>query len=203
MKKASKQGHSFIDQKRKEETIFFIRNLAKGLLWLAAIVAAYIFLKNRIDPDYLEWVRPFNENPALLYLVFSISEVMIGIIPPEIFMIWALRNNDIQEYVYYIAILTAITYAAGVVGYWIGRYFNTSRYYRLLKRRLIGRYEKYLYKFGGFLIIVASLTPIPFSGVAMLVGSIRYSFTRYLMYSSSRILRFVAYSYVMWEAHSL
>jgi len=201
VKKAINRGPSY--EMKKEETIFFVRNLAKGLAWLVAIVAIYIFLKDRIDPDFLEWLRPFNENPSLVYLIFSLSEIITGIIPPEIFMIWGARNNDVAEYIYAIAILTAITYAAGVAAYWIGRYFNTSRYYRLLKRRFIGKYEKYLYRFGGFLIIVAATTPVPFSGVAMLVGSIRYSFKRYLFFSLSRILRFAAYSYVIWEAHTL
>lgn len=201
VKKVIKRGPSF--NKKKEETIFFIRNMAKGLLWLIGIVTLYVFLKDRIDPDFMGWLRPFNENPSLVYLIFSLSELIVGMIPPEFFMIWATRNSDINEYIYYIAILTGITYAAGVAAYWIGRYFNTSRYYRLLKRRFIGKYEKYLYRFGGFLIIVASVTPIPFSGVAMLVGSIRYSFKRYLLFSLTRILRFAAYSYVIWEAHSL
>lgn len=189
--------------KKREETIFLIKNLLKGFLWLAIIVAAYLFLKDKIDIDSIEWLKPIYDKPFLIYFIFIISEILVGIFPPEMFMIWATRLNLINEYIFSIFILTVISYAAGIIGYWIGRYFNTARYYRLLKRRFFGQYEKYLIRFGGFLIIVAALTPLPFSGIAMLVGSIRYSFKKYLYFSAFRFLRFIAYSYVIWQAHKL
>lgn len=190
-------------KKKREETIFLVRNLLKGFLWLTIIVVAYVYLKERVDPENLEWIRPFYEKPILVYIIFIISEILIGIIPPEMFMIWASRLDNINIYMYSILILSTISFVAGIIGYWIGRFFNRTRYYRLLKRRIFGRYEKYLIKFGGFLIIVAALTPLPFSGIAMLVGSIRYSFKKYLYFSAFRFLRFAAYSYVIWQAHTL
>jgi membrane protein YqaA with SNARE-associated domain len=93
-----------------------------------------------------------------------------------------------------------ISYLAGIAGYWIGVYLNHTRFYRILKRRVFGKYQVYLNKFGTFLIIVAALTPLPFSGIAMLVGSSRYPFKKYIVYSSFRFLRFVIYSYIIWEA---
>jgi membrane protein YqaA with SNARE-associated domain len=190
-------------KKKREETVFFVRNLLKGLLLLTVIVVSFVFLKDRVDPENLEWIKPLYERPIIVYFIFIISEVLIGLIPPEFFMIWASRHDDVNLYIYSVFILAIISYLAGIIGYWIGRYFNSTRYYRLLKRRFIGKYEKYLFKFGGFLIIVASLTPLPFSGIAMLVGSIRYSFRKYLYFSAFRFLRFIAYSYVIWQAHTL
>jgi membrane protein YqaA with SNARE-associated domain len=190
-------------KKKREETVFFVKNLLKGFLMLAIIVVAYVLLKDRIDPENFDWLRPFYERPIIVYAIFIVSEVLIGIIPPEFFMIWATRHDDVNVYIYLILILTVVSFAAGIIGYWIGRYFNRTRYYRLLKRRFFGKYEKYLIRFGGFLIIVASLTPLPFSGIAMLVGSIRYPFRKYLYFSAFRFLRFAAYSYVIWQAHTL
>lgn len=189
-------------KKREESTVFFIKNLLKGLLWLAILVTAYILLKDRIDPSYLDWLKPIYEYPELVYLIFAVSEILIGMIPPEVFMIWAASDNIISKYIYIVFLLSAISYAAGVIGYWIGIYFNQAKYYRFLKRKFFGKYEKYLNRFGGFLIIVAAMTPVPFSGVAMLVGSIRYSFKKYLLFSSTRFLRFAAYAYVIWQAHA-
>ena len=200
-KKTGHLGDSL--NKKREETIFLIKNLLKGFLWLVIIVAVYLFLKDKIDIGSIEWLKPIYEKPILIYFIFIISEILVGIFPPEMFMIWATRHNLINEYIFSIFILTVISYAAGIIGYWIGRYFNTARYYRLLKRRFFGQYEKYLIRFGGFLIIVAALTPLPFSGIAMLVGSIRYSFKKYLYFSAFRFLRFAAYSYVIWQAHKL
>lgn len=190
-------------KEKKEKTIFLVRNLLRGLFWLAIIIVGYILLKDRVNFSEYEWLKNFYEKPLLIYFIFSVSEILIGIIPPEFFFIWAARNNDVNYFINSVIILTAITYAAGIIGYWIGRYLNRTRYFRLLKRRFFGKYEKYLFKFGGFLIIVAALTPIPFSGIAMLVGSIRYSFKKYLYHSLARLLRFAAYSYVVWQAHGI
>ncbi|MGK7396186.1 MAG: YqaA family protein [Candidatus Cyclobacteriaceae bacterium M3_2C_046] len=188
---------------KKEETQFFIRNLIRGLVWLTVLVVVYIFVKDRLDPDYLIWLRPVYDHPNAVYAIFAVSEILIGIIPPEIFMMWAASSNDIYAYAYSIALLSTISYLAGFIGYWIGIYFNTSKYYRFLKRRFLGKYEKYLNKFGGFLIIVAAVTPLPFSGIAMLMGSVRFSLKKYLLFSSLRFIRFTAYSFVIWEAHGL
>ena len=188
---------------RKEETQFFVRNLLRGLLWLSVLVGIYLLIKNVIKPDYEEWLEPLYAHPVLVYMVFTSSEILIGIIPPEIFMIISAEENVLSQYITSIIIYSTISYIAGFIGYWIGRYFNHTKYYRFLKRRYFGKYEKYFNKFGVFLIIVASLTPLPFSGIAMLVGSVKYPVKNYMIYSSFRFLRFAAYSYIIWQAHSL
>lgn len=192
-----------MNNKKVEETRFFIRNLLRGLLWLSILVGAYIIFKKTVDFDYMAWLKPIWDNPLLVYGLFTISEIVIGIIPPEIFMIISAEKNIISEYVVSIVILSIISYSAGFAGYWIGIYFNHTKYYRYLKRRYFGKYEKYLNKFGMFLVIVASLTPLPFSGIAMLVGSVRFPMKKYLVFSLFRFLRFVVYSYIIWQAHSI
>ena len=189
--------------KKAEETRFLIRNLLRGLLWLSVLVGAYIFVKKYVEFDYISWLQPIWNNPLLVYGIFLLSEVIIGIIPPEIFMIISAERNLLTEYINSVLILSIISYAAGFAGYWIGIYFNNTRYYRFLKRKYFGKYEKYLNKFGIFLVLVASLTPLPFSGIAMLVGSVRFPLRKYLLFSLFRFVRFAVYSYIIWKAHSL
>lgn len=198
---AQKRPPSFMS--RKEETSFFLRNLFRGIIWLTVLVVAYILIKRNVEIDYINVIQPLWDKPVLIYGIFTASEILIGIIPPEIFMMLSAERNILTDYVSSIIILSFISYLAGFAGYWIGIYFNHTKYYRFLKRRFFGKYEKYLNKFGVFLIIVASLTPLPFSGIAMLVGSVRYPMKKYLIYSSFRFLRFAAYSYIIWQAHSL
>ena len=59
-------------------------------------------------------------------------------------------------------------------------------------------YIKTLRRYGGFLIIVAAMTPLPFSGVALIVGATGYKFPMYLLVSLTRFVRFAAYAYVVW-----
>ena len=182
---------------------FLIRNLLRGFLWLAVIVAAFIYLRKNYDFTMETVLGPVYDQPTVVYMIFLASEVIFGIIPPEFFMIWSLKDELLTDYVYDIILLSCISYIAGIIGFGIGAYLKNTRFYRLMKVRVFGKFEKHLNNYGGFLVIVAALTPLPFSGIAMLVGSVHYSFKKYLWFSLFRFLRFIAYSIVIWEANIL
>ena len=102
-----------------------------------------------------------------------------------------------------IILLSTISYGAGLIGYFIGKTFYDTRIYEFLQDRLLGKYETFLRKFGGFLIIVAALTPLPFSGICILVGSVKFNYKKFMLFSSFRFLRFFAYGYIVWQANLL
>lgn len=182
---------------------FLLRNLLRGFIWLAVIVAGYIFLRKNYDFTLESVLGPVYDQPNVVYLIFLSSEVIFGIIPPEFFMIWSLRSEVLSNYVNNIIALSAISYVAGIIGFGIGAYLKNTRFYRIMKYRVFGKFEKHLNNYGGFLVVVAAVTPLPFSGIAMLVGSVHYSFRKYLLFSLFRFARFVAYSIVIWEANIL
>lgn len=184
-----------------DKRTFLLRNLFKGLLWFSLLVVAYILFKRYVDVDYLEWLSPIYEKPLYVFSIFVVSEVVVGIIPPEIFMIWSLRAGDVGIYVANVALLGVLSYCAGVIGYFIGSYLNQTQFYKTLERNFFGKYVSYLDQFGGFLIIVAALTPLPFSGICMLVGAMKYSFRKLLLFALVRFVRFSVYAYVIWGAH--
>lgn len=187
----------------KEKFQFLIKHLGRGLLWLGILVGGFIFFKNYVSIDYLDWLRPVYERTLVVYLIYSASELLFGIIPPEIFMMWALRSGLVSIYIQNIVMLAVISYAAGVIGFLIGRYLQNTQFFKLFKKRVFGKYEKYLFRFGAFIIIVAAVTPLPFSGVSMLIGSVEFPFKKYLLFALTRFLRFTAYSFVIWEANTL
>lgn len=191
-----------MSQKVKKSTFLF-RNLFKGLIWLAFIIVLFILYKKFVHVDYLSWLTPVSDNPEIVYSIFLVSEIAVGIIPPEIFMIWALRYGNLSGYIGIIASLAVISYLAGIIGYFIGRYLNTTILYRFFRRKFLGKSEKLLNIYGLYLIIVAAITPVPFSGVAMLIGSVRYPFRKYVLFSLTRFVRFAAYSWIIWEANTL
>ncbi|WP_462254148.1 VTT domain-containing protein [Ekhidna sp.] len=180
---------------------FLIRNLLRGFLWLAVIVVGFIYLRKNYDFTLETVLGPVYDEPTIVYLIFLASEIIFGIIPPEFFMIWSLRNEVLTDYINNVIALSAISYVAGIIGFGIGAYLKNTRFYRLMKVRVFGKFEKHLNNYGGFLVVVAALTPLPFSGIAMLVGSVHYSFKKYLWFSLFRFLRFIAYGIVIWEAN--
>jgi len=178
---------------------FVIRNVFKGILWLGFFIGMYLISKKYLNPDFFRWLEPINENFPLVLLIFLLSEVFIGIIPPEIFIIWALRDEKLKDFLLMVGFLALISYSAGILGYLIGHYLNRSRFYRFFKRRFLKKLDQRLKTFGMYLIIIAALTPLPFSGVSMLIGSVRYPFKKFVFLSLTRFLRFALYAYIFWQ----
>lgn len=186
---------------RKEKLRFVIRNSIKGLSWLGAFVLIYLLGKRFVSIDFLNWLEPLFNNTGLILAIFLTSEVIIGIIPPEVFIIWALRHDVFVDFVLLVGLLAIISYIAGITGYVIGMFLHRSLFYRFMKRRFLHKLDHRLQIFGPYLIIIAALTPVPFSGVSMLIGSVHYPFRKFIWLALTRFLRFAIYAIVFWEAN--
>jgi membrane protein YqaA with SNARE-associated domain len=134
----------------------------------------------------------------LLVSIFTISEIVFGILPPEIFMLIWKTKGILSEYITNLIILTLISYAAGVLGYFIGRYFAKTEVYKKIHRRYLAEYDHKLRKFGGFLVVVGAVTPVPFSATCMLAGSVNLPLKHFLLLTISRIVRFAFYGALLW-----
>ena len=182
---------------------FLWRNLLRGFVFLVLIIAAYILFKNKGGMEYISWLEPIYGQPTLMFLIYTASEILFGIIPPELFMVWALNQGDIGTYASIIALLMFISYGAGWLAYYVGKRSRNSPWYRFLKRKYFSKYETYLQEFGSFLIIVASVTPLPYAAICMLVGAADYKVSKFGIYSLFRLLRFIVYASIIWEANTL
>lgn len=177
---------------------FFIKNLARGILTLALLVLGIILLNKNLEGGSFEWAETLH--PLLVYIVFMISEVVFGIIPPEFFMVWSVKSGLFDAYALDILFLSIISFGAGVVGYHIGSLLIYTSWFTSFKKRFLLKYEEQLLKYGGFLIFVGALTPLPFSAICMLVGAYNYSFKKFLMFASFRFVRYALYAFIIWEA---
>lgn len=182
---------------------FFIRNLLRGVFILAVFVILYILYKKYVKQEFFQFLQPIYDNPFLVFTIYTISEILFGIIPPEIFFIWSLMSGDLEIYIIDITALALISYGAGLLGFWIGVKLNETVIYRWIKRRYLIKYQKYLNNYGFFVIVVAALTPLPFSGISMLMGSVHYPFRKFWIYALSRFIRYGAYSIIFWEVNMI
>lgn len=178
---------------------FLFKNLAKGLLWFGFLLLLYIIFKDRIDINPESWIGKVSDKPVIVFSIFLASEIIIGIIPPELFMGWAATSGDLPLYIFYIILFSLISYGAGVIGYLVGRFLNRTILFRYTRKKFFGQVEAFFRTYGGFLIFVAAVTPVPFSAVCMLVGSVKYRFRMFLLISLSRFLRFGVYAYILWQ----
>lgn len=182
---------------------FLIRNGLKGMAWLLTIMAAYWLLKDVVlsrTPD--AWIEQVYAKPLIVYAVYCLSEFFFGIFPPELFMIWAINKDSVAHYFLNLAFFAAVSYLMGYLTFLIGSLIYKRPTFRLFRIRFLKTSWPLLKKYGLFLIIVAALTPIPWSAVSLLVGSAGYPSKKYLKYALFRFLRFAVYGYIVYQTHT-
>jgi len=182
---------------------YLIFNLLKGILWLSIIVLIFFLFKTYFNESYQDLMSRISNKPFLVISVFVTSEVLFGIIPPELFMIWALHQGAQQHYFVYVFFLALLSYFAGMLGYYFGFQFSKSDLYQKFKDRMGSRLEKNVQRFGGFMIFIAAITPIPYSAICMIAGAARFNFVHFLMIGISRFARFLVYGYIIWQVDQL
>ncbi len=183
---------------------FLLKNGLKGLAWLAILLVAYFFFEKIViskDPDM--WVERFYARPLIIYLIYIASEFFFGIIPPELFMIWAVNKANIANYFFNLAFFGIVSYALGYLTFLIGRFMFKRVTFRYVRIKFLKQSWPQLRKYGLFIIIVAALTPLPWSAICLLVGSAGYPTPRFLRYALFRLLRFAVYGYIIFQTHQL
>ena len=183
---------------------FLFKNGLRGFAWLALVMVAYLFFQEIVisnNPD--TWVEHFYARPLIIYLIYLGSEFFFGIIPPELFMIWAVNKAHVPHYIYNMIFFALSSYILGYVTFLIGQFIYKRVTFRYIRIKFLKNLWPQLRKFGLFLIIVAGLTPVPWSAVCLLVGSAGYPSGKFLGYALFRIVRFAVYGYIIYQTHQI
>ncbi len=181
---------------------FLLTNGLKGIAWLVILLGGFFLFEYFVisrNPEL--WLDRFYANPNVIYLIYIGSEFFFGIIPPELFMIWAFNKADVIHYILNIGFFAVVSYALGYVNFLIGKFLYNRVSFRYYRKKIFKDTWPQLRKYGLFLIIVAAITPLPWSAVCLLVGSADYPNRKFLLYALARILRFIVYGYIVYQSH--
>ncbi len=175
---------------------FVCQAVKKALPYIISIVIA-IFILNKF----------FNINEALVHITeilpvsgvlifFYVSETLLGLVPPEIFIAWSGKLN--QPWLY-LGILAFLSYFGGLCSYWIGVGITKIPTIHSYLEQKMTKQLRNSKKWGGFLILVGALLPLPFSISCMAAGIIEFPFKSVIGYGSLRLLRFLLYGLVIFH----
>ena len=158
------------------------------ILFILTIILVDIFVID-IRATFTEFTKQYNANS--IFSVFFISESLLGLIPPEIFIAWSLKSASPFQYIFLLALFS---YLGGTVSYFIGKWIlSIPKVYNYLEVKMSSHIRN-IRKWGGFMIIVGALLPIPFSMTSMAAGVINYRFKDYLLFGSLRFIRFFVFA---------
>ena len=176
--------------------------LGSNLLKLGASILIILGLFYLIDgyiiniDDAIAWVTKIL-SPVGLMGLFFFSEVSFGFITPELLIVWA---DETLKPNWMLALLATLSYTAGIVSYFIGRFWSTRK---IVRERILERNATtmdQLRRFGGLLIILAALTPLPYPIVCQLSGMNKYPFKYFVWITLVRFLRFGLYGALLFSA---
>ena len=176
---------------------FVKKSMVKSILPIAIFVGALFFVHyfvvdfNALFVTIIEKYSPFT-----IITVFFISESLLGLVPPEIFIAWAGKS---AEPILYLSFLALFSYIGGIISYFIGRSIaKLPKVFNYLEVKM-KKHLVMIRKWGGFLIVVGALLPIPFAMTSIAAGVINYKFRNYLLFGLLRFLRFVIYALVIFH----
>ena len=188
--------------KRSGLYLFLGKNLFKLLVILTSIILIILLLDKVFDLKHQqELIKSFVEHqkPFYVYLIFIISESFMGMIPPDIFMVWA-KAKHIEHPYLIVTFLATISYVGGINAYYLGVLVH-----RLpsVKNYIARKYEKnfdMIEKWGGIVIIMAALFPLPYAMISTIAGIVNYPFKNFLLFGLTRYIRFYLYAVVIFGA---
>jgi len=171
----------------------FIKVSLKKAIVPILIVVALVFGINYFVLDLntaLVSITETFETTSIL-AIFFVSESILGIIPPEIFIAW---TKKLSEPLLYLSILALLSYLGGIISYITGRSITKiPKVHRAMEHKM-AKHIKNTRKWGGFLIIVGALLPIPFAMTSIAAGFIKFRFRSYLLFGLLRFARFYLYA---------
>lgn len=163
------------------------------------LITVYILLEEYLQETLSHEINHIANKEILLFSIFTVSEIVFGLIPPEFFMILWQHQGVITSYIINLTILSAISYGAGVLGYYIGITFTKTKLFQKLYTKYLVSFEYSLRKYGMYLVLVGAITPLPFSAMCMLAGSVQLPFRTFLWVCLSRVFRFAVYGWMVWS----
>ena len=140
-----------------------------------------------------------NFSDFFIFTVFLASETILGLIPPDIFIAW---TKNTESPLLYLTILAFLSYLGGVLAYFIGMGIAAIP---SVNKYLYGKMTKHIInmqKWGGFLIAVGALLPLPFAIACLAAGMINFSSKHFFLFALLRFGRFIIYGFLIYSALS-
>ena len=137
-----------------------------------------------------------NYSPKVIFSFFLLSETILGLVPPEIFIAWASKSVSPWLFLF---ILATMSYLGGIIAYFIG---NRLFLIPAVKNHIENKISVHiinLRKWGGLFVFIGAMLPLPHSIVSLACGLIKYDFKNYLLWALFRYVRFAIYALIIFQ----
>ncbi len=179
---------------------FIWEGIRKAIIPTALIVGVLFYVNYKVinlNEGLIYITKNFSD--FFIFTVFLASETILGLIPPDIFIAW---TKNTESPLLYLTILAFLSYLGAVLAYFIGMGIAAIP---SVNKYLYGKMTKHIInmqKWGGFLIAVGALLPLPFAIACLAAGMINFSRKHFFLFALLRFGRFIIYGFLIYSALS-
>jgi len=169
------------------------------IIFIYAIIVLIVFLTGKHLVDFNRFFESLLDNlsDTFVLILFFISESFLGLVVVDLFVVWTQKFST--PYIY-LAFLGVLSYIGAIISYRIGRWIAGMPRVKAYSERKLSRYMDFAKKWGGAFIIIAALFPFtPFSMAVIALALLRYPHKLFLLFSLSRLVRFVIQGYLFFD----
>jgi len=176
----------------------FIWESLKKAFWPILVIVISLILFNKYVYNINDGLQAITETFSRLgiFITFFISETLLGLIPPEIFIAWTKKT---AEPILNLAVLATLSYIGGLISYFMGKTALKIESVREYLEVKMAKNLKNTRKWGGILILVGALLPLPFSIACLAAGMIKYPFKNVVFFGLFRFVRFAIYAWAIFK----
>ena len=161
------------------------------IIFGASVLAGTLFLEqlNQVGQDFVGALG----GPGLFLCYFAMDAFLLPL-PQDPFATLALSGGlPFSEIVFWAGLGSVI---GGVVGFGLGRWVSQFRSVQRRFRDRLTRGEAFMRRWGVAAVLIAGITPFPYSVVGWVGGALRMSFWKFLV--ASIAIRFVRVASYLW-----
>lgn len=183
------KGHHLSNKKRGVYGYLWWTSLKIVLLYFSIVIPLVLIVKQFVDFNLLFQFIFEKYSDGFILILFLVSESTLGMIPPDLFMIWTTKFNYPFAF---LAILGVLSYIGGSVAYLIGSWLSKMPKIKAYTERVLERYILLVKKWGWAFIVISALFPFsPYPIVVIAISLLKYPFKLYLIFGITRIVRFL------------
>ncbi len=198
IKRIMKRGHIYHVYYRRSGTYKFIGLNALKLFALLAIfgVAIYYLNKYVLDLDAItDYVTHTFSIPVVL-VTFLLSELTLGVLSPELYIVWVESFNYPWLWVFFLGV---ISYLGGLGAYFIGsKLYHLPKIHRWVDEKFAEQFKQ-IRRYGGILVVLAALTPLPYPPICIVSGVVKFPFRNFALLTLVRFGRLFIYAAIIFK----
>ncbi|MCH2109745.1 MAG: VTT domain-containing protein [Polyangiaceae bacterium] len=176
--------------------------LIGSLILLGAGAALGVYLYHDQIQQFAQLVFDTIGLGGLVAIIF-ISDCVVSPFPPDTVLLLISQSTWHQHWLWLIPVIGVVSSFAGMLGYFLGRYFGKTTWGRTFFERFRESNAHLIYRFGGWAVALGALTPLPFSITCWSSGILKVPFSLVWKLTLLRVPRYVIYYVVIAFAPSL